>query len=229
MSEISPLASQLRRSAESVGLRGGHLVPLRYGSAAGELAVCMRSVGLVDREDLRVLQISATDEGLDRLTAERVAGGLGSGEAAVVANSYWGRLAPDRAVVVLPASSVPLLCEELLRVPGTDEAAVEETELQAIGVVGPATAGLLTDLGAYGALKGVNGRGRVATGITASTVVWMLLDDSSALALVGPEEAVSLWTSLAEIGQRFDLGYVGAEAAERFEAIRCRTGEPIGR
>lgn len=223
--ELSPLASQLRRSAESIGLRGGHLVPLRYGSAAGELAVCMCSVGLVDREDLRVLQVSAAPEALDRLTAERVAGGLGSGEAVTVADSYWGRLSPDRALVVLPATSVPLLCEELLRVPEADEAAVEETGLQAIGLVGPATAGLLTDLGAYGALTGINGRGRIAAG----TVVWMLLDDASALALVGPEEAVSLWNSLTEIGRRFDLGYVGAEAAERFEAIRCRTGEPVGR
>lgn len=227
--DISPLASQLRRSAESIGLRGGHLVPLRYGSAAGELAVCLRSVGLVDREDLRVLEISAASEALNRLTAGRVAGGLASGEATTVADSYWGRLAPDRALVALPAASVPLLCEELLRVPEADEAAVEETDLQAIGVIGPATAGLLTDLDAHGALAGVNGRGRIATGIAVGAVVWMLLDDVSALALVGPEDAVQLWNSLTEAGRQFDLGYVGAEAAERFEAIRFRAGEPAGR
>jgi glycine cleavage system aminomethyltransferase T len=223
--DLSPLASQLRRSAESIGLRGGHLVPLHYGSAAGELAVCLRSVGLVDREDLRVLELAAAPEVLDRLTAEWVAGGLAPGEATTAADSHWGRLAADRALVALPAASVPSLCEELLRVPEAGEVAVEETELQAIGVVGPATAGLLTDLGAYGSLVGVNGRGRVAAG----TVVWMLLDDASALALVRPEEAVPLWNSLTELGRRFDLGYVGAEAAERFAAIRCRAGEPARR
>ena len=229
MSEVSPLTLQLRRSAESVGLRGGHLVPLRYGSAAGELAVCMCSVGLVDREDLRVLKISAAPEALDRLTAERIDGGLASGEATIAAYAYWGRLGPDCALVVLPGISVPLLCEELLRIPEADEAAVEETDLQAIGVIGPATAGLLTDLGAYGTLASVNGRGRIAAGSTPSAVTWMQLDDASALALVGPEEAVALWNSLAEIGRRFGLGYVGVEAAERFEAIRCRAGEPAGR
>lgn len=229
MPEVSPLASQLRRSAESVGVRGGHVVPLRYGSAAGELAVCVRSVGLVDREDLRVIAISAAPQALDHLTSERIAGGLASGEAMTVAGAFWGRLGPDRALVVLPAASVPLFCEELLRLPEVGEATVEETDLQAIGLIGPATAGLLTDLGAYGMLAAVNGRGRIAAGRGVGTVVWMLLNDASALALVGPEEAVPLWNSLTEIGRRFDLGYVGAEAAERFEAIRCRAGEPAGR
>lgn len=224
--DISPLALQLGRSAESIGLRGGHLVPLRYGSAAGELAVCLRSVGLVDREDLRVLEVSASPSALDLLTDELAGGGLASGEATTVANSYWGRLTPGRLLVALPAASEPVLCEELLRIPEVEEPTVEEIELQAIGVIGPATAGLLTELGASGALAGVNGHGRIAAGVAAGVVVWMILDDASALALVGPEDAVQLWNSLTEAGRRFDLGYVGAEAAERFEAIRRRAGEP---
>jgi hypothetical protein len=226
MSEVSPLAAHLGLAAESIGVRGGHVVPLRYGSAAGELAVCMRSVGLVDREDLRVLEISATTAGLDLLAASLAAGGLAVGEATEAGGAYWGRTDGDRALVVLPAVAAPQLCEELLRLPEIGEAAVEETGLQAIGVIGPATAALLADLGAYGAPAGVNGRGRIAAGHGLGAAVWMLLDDASALALARPEEALPLWNSLTEIGRRFDLGYVGAEAAERFEAIRSRTGEP---
>jgi hypothetical protein len=226
MSDESALASRLRRSAESVGLRGGHLVPLHYGSAAGELALCMRSVGLVDREDLRVLMVSARPEELDRLTADVLDGILRPGETASVGEEHWGRLGPDQAIVAVPANSTSLLCEELLRVLGTEEATIEATDLQAIGVIGPATAGLLTDLGAYGALAGVNGRGRIA-GAAAGGIIWMLLDDASALALVGAEDALAAWNSLTEAGRRFDIGYVGAEAAERFEAIRCRTGESV--
>ena len=40
----SALFTSLRPSAESVGLRGGRLVPLRYGSVTAELALSMRSV-----------------------------------------------------------------------------------------------------------------------------------------------------------------------------------------
>jgi glycine cleavage system aminomethyltransferase T len=225
MSDLSPLALQLRRSAESLAVRGGHLVPLRYGSAAGELAACMRSVGLVDREDLRVLKLTAAPDALDRLTAERIDGGLRPGQATTAAGAHWGRLGPDRALVVLAAGSVPLLCEQLLRIPEADETGVEETDLQAIGVIGPATGVVLTDLGIYETLAGVNGRGRIAAGSTLGAVTWMQLDDASALALVGPEDAVALWNLLAESGRRFGLSYVGAEAAERFEAIRRRADE----
>ncbi|MBS1679786.1 MAG: hypothetical protein JST08_20660 [Actinobacteria bacterium] len=228
MTECSALSGRLGRSAESIGLRGGRLVPLRYGSAAGELALCVRAVGLVDREDLRVLSVTTHPNGLDRLTAAILNGRLAIGEAATAERSHWGRLAPDRALVVLPSVAVPALCERLLRQPWALEASVEETALQAIGVIGPETAGLLADLGADGAAFATNGRGRIATSSVAGAVAWMLLDDSSALALVEPEDAVGAWTAISAAGRRFGLGYVGAEAAERFDAIRCPTGDRVG-
>ncbi len=224
----SALFLQLRRSAETVGLRGGHLVPLRYGSAAGELAVCLRSVGLVDREDLRVLTVSGEPEAIDRLTAGSMNGGLATGEAATVDRAHWGRLDRSRALVALPATSAPALREELLRLRIADQASVEESELQAIGVIGPATADLLTELGVYRALAGANGRGRIAIGPAADAAAWMLLDASSALALVEPEQAVELWNAMSIAGRRFGLGYVGAEAAERFEAVRLQSGDRLG-
>lgn len=228
MTESGALSDKLRRSAESVGLRGGRLVPLRYGSAAGELALCVRGVGLVDREDLGVLTVTTHPNALDRLTAETTDGGLAIGEAATVGHAHWARLSADRALVVLPASTVPALCERLLRLPGALEASVEETDLQAIGVVGPATVGLLTDLGAYGAPAGAGGRGRIATSSVVDAFAWLLLDDSNALVLVEPEDAVATWTAIGEAGRRFGLGYVGAEAAKRFETIRCPAGDRAG-
>lgn len=225
MPEFSALATQLRRSAESVGMRGGHFVPLHYGSAAGELAVCMRAVGLVDREDLQVLTVTTHPNGLDRLTADLIDGGLAVGEATTVGSAHWGRLDHDRALVVLPAPSVPMLCEELLRAPWANEASVEESGLQAIGVIGPATTGLLTDLGAYGALAGVNGRGKVATSPATGAAAWLLLDERSAMALVEPTDAVAVWNAITAAGRRFGLGYVGAEAAERFDTIRCQSSD----
>jgi hypothetical protein len=221
MTELSTLAAQLQRSAESLGLRGGRLVPLRYGSAAGELAVCMRAVGLVDREDLEVLTVTTHPNALDRLTDELVDGGLAVGEAATVGPAHWGRLGPDRALIVAPAPSVPGLCEQLLRQSWAEDATIEASALQAIGLIGPATAGLLTDLGGPPALAGSDGRGTVATS-SLGTITWLQLGDASALALVDPEDAVKAWQTMSIAGRRFGLGYVGAEAAERFETIRCQ-------
>jgi hypothetical protein len=224
MAEDSALGTRLRRSAESVGRRGGQLIPLHYGSAAGELALCTRSVGLVDREDLSSLLVSAQPEVLDRLTADLLDDALRPGETSTVGDEHWGRLGSDQAIVTLPANRTSALCEELLRVLGTEEATIESTDLLAIGVIGPETTGLLISLGAYGALAGVNGKGRIAG--TADGLLWMLLDESTALALVEPADAVAAWGSLSEAGRSFGIGYVGAEAAERFAAIRCRSGEP---
>ncbi len=207
-------------------MRGGHLVPLHYGSAAGELAICMRSVGLVDREDLRVLMVSASPQKLDRLTADLLDATLDLGETEAIGEGHWGRIGAGQVVVAISASSVSSLCEALLRVPGAEEVTIDATELQAIGVVGPATTGLLTDLGIYGALAGVNGRGRIAHTAAAGGALWMLLDQASALALVEPAEALAAWSSLSEAGRRFGVGCVGAEAAERFEAVRRRVGDP---
>jgi glycine cleavage system aminomethyltransferase T len=228
MIEFSSLSDKLQRSAESVGIRGGRLVPLHYGSAAGELALCVRGVGMVDRDDLSVLTITTHPNALDRLTAETGGAGLAVGEAAQVGHTYWARLAADHALVVLPAPTIPAFCEQILRLPDALEASVEEAALQAIGVVGPATVGLLTDLGAYGALVGANGRGRVATSSIVDAFAWLLLDDSNALVLVEPEHAVATWTAIGNAGRRFGLGYVGAEAAQLFENIRRPTGDRAG-
>src|SRR5689334_16858113 len=130
MTEFSALSEKLRRSAETVGLRGGRLVPLHYGSAAGELALCLRGVGMVDRGDLRVLTVSTHPNALDRLMEQTIDGGLAIGEAESVGHTHWARTAADRAIAVLPSSTVSALCEQILRQPGTVEAAVEETALQ---------------------------------------------------------------------------------------------------
>ena len=46
--------------------RDGHTVVAHYGSVAGEIAVCLKSVGLADRSDLGVVELRGDRERLDR-------------------------------------------------------------------------------------------------------------------------------------------------------------------
>jgi len=225
MSDVAALSDKLRRAGASIGTRAGHAVPLHYGSPAGELAVCMRSVGLVDREDLGVLVIESDESTLDRITAQRFEGGLRAGEAATSKQAHWGRLGTTEAVVVGPREALRLLLDPLSELE-PDRARAAQSALVAIEVVGPGTPGLLLDLGIYGALDGGGvGRATLAT-VADQTAVWMLLDDNFALTLVEPARAPAAWESIAAAGRRFGLGYVGAEAAERFDLIRCEPVRP---
>jgi glycine cleavage system aminomethyltransferase T len=220
------LLSKLRPLAERVGGRDGHQVPLRYGSVAAELAACMRSVGLVDREDLRVSRIEAEAAALDRISANRFATELRPGQALSVGGAHWGRTSAEEIITVCPAASAALLLERLRNELETDVHRVAECPLATIEAIGPATAKLLADLDAYGALASPNGTGVVgATPVASGEVTWMLLDDAWALAIVDRAHAVATWEEIAAAGRRHGLCYVGTEAAERFELVHRRSGE----
>jgi hypothetical protein len=224
MSGAASLSEMLTRSAGSTGTRAGHTVPLHYGSAAGELALCIRSVGLVNREDLVVLSLRGNEAALERITAPRLGDeSLQVGEAASAGGIHWGRGGTNE-LLVAAAPEAALLLQGLAA--SDDELRVEAVELTAIGLVGPGTQGLLLDLGIYGSLAGAEeGGGRTAE-IAGASGAWLLLDDSFALALVEPDRALDLWRLITAAGRRFELGYVGAEAAERFELTRCAPARP---
>jgi hypothetical protein len=222
----SALFASLRPSAESVGVRGGRLVPLRYGSVPSELALSMRAVGMVDREDLAVARIRDRSSTIDALLLDHVACVPAPGEAVSIGDAHFGRTADGELVLASPAGTpcrpVEAMREDIRLRPG----GWQLSPLVAIGLVGPATIGLLTDLGAIGPLAWTGTTGRVAVvWLSGTRVIWIVLANDRALALVDRDAAVSIWRHLGAIGRRFGLGYVGAEAAERLELVRCRAGE----
>jgi hypothetical protein len=223
----SPLFLNLRRSAESVGVRGGRLVPLRYGSVTAEMALSMRSVGLVDREDLAVARVVGRGSTIDALLLDHAACVPVPGEAVSIGGAHFGRTAAGELVITSPAGAgcrpTEEMREDIRILPG----AWQLSPLLAIGLLGPATIGLLTDLDAIGPLAWTGETGRIAiTWLGGTRVTWMLLSDDRAFALVDPAAAVSIWRQLGVAGRRFGLGYVGAEATERLELVRCRVGDP---
>src|ERR1700704_3458301 len=117
----SPPLDAVRRQAGAVfANHGGRAAAIHYGSAAGELSVCVSAVGLVDRSELTTLALQAPSAQLAALTS-RLAGG--------------GR----RLVERLRAHAAHQVALRLLAV-----------DFSAIGLLGPKAVGVLGALGVYG-------------------------------------------------------------------------------
>ena len=63
----SPLEDALRREGAVIRRRDGRRVAAHFGSPGGELAVCARSVGLVDRSEIGKLELRGYPEALDQI------------------------------------------------------------------------------------------------------------------------------------------------------------------
>jgi glycine cleavage system aminomethyltransferase T len=55
----SPVPATCLAAGATLGERDGHTVVAHYGSTPGEMAACLKSVGLADRSDLGVLELRA--------------------------------------------------------------------------------------------------------------------------------------------------------------------------
>src|SRR3954468_15607148 len=91
MSETLALPDLLRHAGAVMTERDGHPVPAHYGSAPGELAVCVRSVGLAVRSDLVAVSGAASPAGLDRLIERELGHSIAMGGAALEAGAWWCR------------------------------------------------------------------------------------------------------------------------------------------
>ena len=69
-----------------------------YGSAAAEIAVCSKAVGLVERSDLCLLDVSGAATLLEHALAPAISDAVpAAGEARCVADTWCCRIEPDRA------------------------------------------------------------------------------------------------------------------------------------
>ena len=62
----------MRRAGAVLSTREGRTVAVHFGSAAAELAVCVRTVGLVDRSELSTLALEAAPAQLSALMTRLV-------------------------------------------------------------------------------------------------------------------------------------------------------------
>jgi len=219
----SPLASVLDRAGAVLTTRGDRSVAAHYGSAAGELGVCVRAVGLADRADLATLQVAGTAAGVAEVLG-RVAGlRLEPSGLATASAAWWCAASPERVLVICERSRCArlhsMLREQARRLPGVH---VEDASAawSGIALVGRHAVAVLASLGALGA----SGEPRDAAPFAAATIdgadVRILLQtDRRALVLAEPDAACRVWAALADAGRAYGLGYVGTEAVERFALL----------
>ena len=217
------IADRLRLAGGVMIVREGHAVAANFGSAATELAVCVKRVGLAVRSDLDALEI----EGSEPWLAHFLDGALGAdapapGTAVRAAGSWCCRVAPDRAIVVGPWSAAARWAG-IVRHAIVTGAAVDCTDRSetatALTLVGPRAAQLLTDAGLEPDLQ----VGGVLESWFAGAPALLLRETGDRyLLLLDAESALEAWQELFDVGRALGLSMVGAEALERLAAAPGR-------
>lgn len=217
------IADRLRLAGGVIMQREGHPVAANYGSAATELAICVKRVGLAVRSDLDALEIVGSEPWLTHF----LDGSLGArapmpGEAVRTARSWCCRVAPDRAVVIGPWSAATRWAG-IVRQAIVTGAAVDCTDRSdsatALTLVGPRAARLLDDAGLEPDLP----VGGVRDSWFAGTPMLLLREAGDRfLLLLDADHAVDAWQELFDAGRSLGLSMVGAEALERLAAAPGR-------
>jgi hypothetical protein len=202
--------------------RHGRPVAAHYGSAAGELAVCVRAVGVAERSELTVLALEGAADELTALAARLTDARLETGGCTLVGGAWWCR-PTRRTLLVLGEASITTRLASRLRADARRCTGVVVRDLSdgctPIGLVGRMASALLARLGAYG---GGDARGAIPcrrTRLGDVEVLWLLESDRAALALVARDDADAAWETIAAAGRPFGLSRVGRDALDRFALL----------
>ena len=227
---FTPLSTVLRRAGAVFSARDGYPVAIHYGSAAGELSVCARAVGLVDRSELAKLLIEAPPAQLADLMARVADGAVLPGGILSAGGAWWCGLVPGRVLVLCrPALGGRLRARLADQVQRRFTMSVTDLSLEWAGIelLGPKTSDVLRALGVYGRA----GDPRRIAPFSAGTVAgfdarWLLPSDHRALALVRSGPAGEAWRAIEDAGRPLGLSCVGREAASRYAVLNRAAGVP---
>jgi glycine cleavage system aminomethyltransferase T len=212
------IADRVLRAGGVMVLRDGHPVAANFGSAATELAVCVKRVGLAVRSDLDAIELAGPAPWLDHFLAEALGGKAPEpGDAVRTAGAWCCRVAPDRAVVI-GAWSAATRWIRIVRgavAHGAPLHCIDGSQtLSALTLVGPRASRLLDDAG------------MPEMDVATAAECWfaggpaLVLRESSQrfLVIVDAEQAVDAWQELFEVGRALGLSMVGTEALDRLAA-----------
>jgi glycine cleavage system aminomethyltransferase T len=203
--------------------REGRPVAINFGSAAAELAVCVRAVGLVDRSELSKLVLEAPPAQLATLMSRLVGTTVSPGGVLAAGGAWWCGETPGRVFVLSDASTGRRLLARLhaqatLHV-NTRVHDISD-EIAAIGLLGRSSGAVLKALGVYGESGDPRAVRPFARGwIDAIPVSWLLQSDRRAVALVSREDAGEAWLAIERAGRPFGISCVGQEAASRYALL----------
>ena len=224
----SRLAPLLQQAGAVFAARDGRPVAINYGSAAGELAVCVAGVGLVDRSGLTKLVLEAPPLQLDDVLLRIAGSPVVVGGARLAGGAWWCRATADRMIVLCESRTGERIRARLVAHTQHHVAlSIRDCSehFAAIELLGRKTGKVLNALGIYGS----SGDPSCVPPFTAHPVgavpaMWLLQSVQHALALVAGDRAGEVWLAIEQIGQPFGLSCVGHEAASRYALL-----ERVGR
>jgi glycine cleavage system aminomethyltransferase T len=203
--------------------RDGHTVAANYGSVAGEIAVCMKSVGLADRSDCGAFELRAEQAPLDRaLIAKLGDPPLAPGSGRRMRGVWYIRLDARRALLAGPysalASGPPVGA-------GRDRSDLPHKDIRStvaiLSIIGPRASRLL----AAAALPGVLAIGAVGRDPRDAGVIAILRESQRRfLVLVRASGADALWTRLLSAGEPLGAAFVGLDALTLLSASSASSG-----
>jgi glycine cleavage system aminomethyltransferase T len=200
------LHTRLDHPGAAFGRRDGRLVATHYGSVATELAICRQGVGLADRADLQIFELS--DEPVALVEALTYA--LGALPPAPGAARRLGRLC-----VIRDAPGHVLFVGRATHLTAWESEA--RSTMACVELIGPRAAAVL---GAAGA-EGPQEPDAVATFILAGAQVTSVATDADRYLILVDEGALPrVWPALLTVGRPHGIISVGCEALERLDAAR---------
>lgn len=199
-------------------MRDGHAVIAHYGSVATEMGVCAKHAGLVQRPELAVLELQASDLRLEHLLATALGSGVPAPHAAVAVGGSWcARPAAERVLLIGPEGSLGRWRRLVQRsmVSGGRVTCADVSGAHAVSLIGPRAGRVLEDAGVCGALApGATGSGTLAG---ARAVVVCEARGRYLLVVEAPAGAPA-WQALGAAGAPLGLGLVGHDAYDRLSA-----------
>ena len=197
--------------------RDGRRIIALYGSIQGEIAACMKSVGLADRSDLGVFELRGARELLDRALVARLGDPpLAPGTARRMRSVWYLRLDARRALLVgshRDLASGPAIGK------GRDRSDLPHADIGAslsmISVIGPRAARLL----AAAQLPSDLAIGAVGRDPRDPSVVAILRAAQRRVLIVVRRPAIDeLWHRLLAAGEGLEAALVGYEALTLLDA-----------
>jgi glycine cleavage system aminomethyltransferase T len=207
----SPIPATCVAAGAMLGERDGHTVVTHYGSVPGEIAVCMKSVGLADRSDLGALELRAATSLLDRALVDRLGDPpVAPGTARRLGGVWYLRLDSRRTLLVGPHAA---LASSPMTGKGAGRADMSVRDVASsvaiISVIGPRAGRLM----AAAELRDDLAIGAVGRDPRDPTVIAILRESQRRILVVVKASAVDAnWSRLLAAGEPLGAAFVGNEA-----------------
>ena len=203
--------------------RDGHRVVAHYGSVPGEMAVCIKRVGLADHSDYGAFELRGDRELLDRALIARIGDpttAIGTGRR--LRGVWYLRLGARHALLVGPHAA---LASRAAIGRGRDHRDLMLADVSAslaiVGVIGPRAARLLAAAGLPGELP----IGAIGSDADNSGIVGVLRESQRRfLVLVRADAADACWARLLAAGEPLGAALVGHDALTLLDASWSAAG-----